>query len=117
LKLFKKLNEWRKARLWVSPGECHLMLAAAHRGGHDLGFSTGKAIAESNLREEREKVHAVFHSLQTVQIDANTPQHLTFSLRLDRSSLVATGIPEAAKLLAARTETLYRETLEKRMNQ
>lgn len=113
--MWKKLNEWRVKYLFITPGEAQALVTTS--------VAVGRNEAQRELQSQMEVAHKyqqaaqdAFLQLQEIKLDVNSRgQFMDIRLILDRKALRVIDVEDAARLLAFRTTELYRDAINKRL--
>lgn len=113
----RTLNDFRAKYLFITASEAD----AAVRLATEIGENVANALlAEKMAKAEAEQKRAadLFLSLQRINLDVNgRSQQMEITLLLNRKTLRLLDVEDASRLLAARTEVIYRDALNKRLGQ
>lgn len=113
--LWQRFNEWRQSFLFQTAKEAE----ASRHAAMDAAFETAKFAYEQKNADAELKYKAaldLFVALQEIKMDVNgRSQLLEITLLLNRKTLRLVDVTDAARLLAGRTEIIYKEAIQKRL--
>lgn len=114
---WNQLNDWRAKYLFITASEAD----AAVRLATEIGENVANALLAEKMAQanaERKRCVDLFVQLNAIKLDVNgRSQLLEITLTLNRKTLRLLDVEDASRLLAARTETIYRDAIKKRLGQ
>ena len=113
--LWQRFNDWRKSFLFMTASEAE----ANSKAITDVAFDVAKRAYEQKMAEAQTYHKAaldLFGQFQEIRMDVNgRSQLLTITLVLNRKTLRILDVEDASRLLAVRTEVIYKDAIQKRL--
>lgn len=113
---WKHINDFRAKHLFITAKEAD----AAVRMATEIGENVAQALYAEKMAQadaERKRLVDLFVQMNAIKLDVNgRSQMLQITLELNRKTLRLLDIEDASRLLAARTEVIYRDAIKKRLN-